>query len=463
MKAKHIQHLYRRVGFGILPKTLDMLSKKSKDEVVSTLFSASRILIPLEVDISEIKSIYRGSMIMNSKLDSETRRKIRKISYKKEIEFNVAWVNRLITAPEILREKMTLFWANHFVCKDNSITYIQQFNNTLRKHALGNFKDFVNAISKEAAMTKYLNTKQNKKQTPNENFARELMELFTLGIGHYSEKDIKESAKAFTGYSHNLKGEFVLKKHHHYEGEKVFFGKKGNFSGEDIIDIILQQKQCAKYICGKIYRYFVNDTINHNHVSAMSNVFYKDYDIETLMHYILTSNWFYNEENIGTKIKSPIEFLVGLSFTVPMQFKTPKQLIRLQRLLGQVLLNPPNVAGWKGGRNWIDSNTIILRLKLPSLLLNSAYISKAKAGNQDHNMVTKKENFKKNYGKSFKTETNWKAFNFHFKNVEIGDLENHLLACKISNSAKVYLKSLEKVSKQEYCIQLMSLPEYQMC
>ena len=463
MKTKYIQHLYRRIGFGISPKTLTKLSKKSKKDVIDSLLQVSKNMTPLEVDTSEIKNIFSGNMMMSSKLDQETRRKIQKISRKKQIELNVVWIDRLTNSSEILREKMTLFWANHFVCKDNSITYIQQFNNTLRKHALGDFRDFVNAVSKEAAMTKYLNTKQNKKQKPNENFARELMELFTLGVGHYSEEDIQESAKAFTGYSHNLQGEFNFRKRAHHEGDKTFFGKTGNFTGEDIIAIILEQKQCAKYICGKIYRYFVNDTMDENHVNAMADVFYKDYNIENVMRYMLMSNWFYDEKNIGTKIKSPIEFLVGLSNTIPTKFKKPKQLLNVQRLLGQVLLNPPNVAGWKGGRNWIDSNTIVLRLKLPSLLLNSAYISKVKVGQEDANAGTKKELFKKKYGKQFKTETNWNYFNNEFKNVEINAIENHLLACEINDSARVYLKSLEKVSKQEYCVQLMSLPEYQMC
>ena len=462
MKTKYIQHLYRRIGFGILPSTLGKLSKKSKKEVIKNLFTSSKNVTPLEVDTSEIKDIF-SNMMRGSKLDPETRRKIQKISRKKQIELNVAWIERLTNSSEILREKMTLFWANHFVCEDNSITYIQQFNNTLRKHALGDFRDFVNAVSKEAAMTKYLNTKQNKKQKPNENFARELMELFTLGVGHYTEEDIKESARAFTGYSHNLRGEFVFKKRQHDESDKTFFGKTGNFSGKEIIDIILEEKQCAKYICEKIYRYFVNDTADDNLVSAMTDVFYKDYNIENLMRFMLMSDWFYDDKNIGSKIKSPIEFLVGLKTLVPTEFKNPKQLLYIQKLLGQTLLNPPNVAGWKGGKNWIDSNTIVWRLKLPSLLLNGANISKVKDGQDDVQMEAKKELFKKKYGKRFKTEVNWKYFNTQFKNVKINEFQNHVLACEVNEAAQQYLKALDKVSKQEYCIQLMSLPEYQMC
>jgi uncharacterized protein (DUF1800 family) len=463
MKEKHIQHLYRRIGFGILPSTLQKVAAKNKKQIVNDVIKASKTRSVLEVDISEIKEIFGGMLMTDTKIDNETRRKLQKISRKKQIELNVSWIDRLVNTPELLREKMTLFWANHFVCKDNNIVYIQNFNNTLRTHALGNFKDFVNAISKEAAMTKYLNTKQNKKQKPNENFARELMELFTLGEGHYTENDIKESARAFTGYSHNLKGEFVFKKRQHDYTDKTFFGNTGNFTGEDIIDIILKERQCAKYICTKVYRYFVNDQVDEGHVNAMTDVFYKDYNIENLMQFVLMSDWFYDDKNIGTKIKSPIEFLVGLKQTVPVTFKNKKQVIQLQRLLGQTLLDPPNVAGWKGGRNWIDSNTIVLRLKLPSLLLNNAYISNVKAGKQDALMTQKKEQFKKKYGKRFNTQTNWNHFEKHFKNVALQDMDSHILAQPVTKDAKSYLQSLAKLSKHEYCIQLMSLPEYQMC
>lgn len=458
MKSNHIQHLYWRVGFGILPTKLKSLSKKKKVEVVNSLLKASDTVTPLTVNTTDIQALLSGPL----ETVKANRMKVQKLSREKTKQLNVAWINRLSTTDQILREKMTLFWANHFVCKDNNFLYAQNFHNTLRKHALGNFKDFVNAISKEAAMTKYLNTKQNRKQKPNENFARELMELFTLGVGNYTETDIKESAKAFTGYSHNLQGEFVLRQRQHDNTNKTFFGKTGNFSGEDIIDIILEEKQCAKYICEKIYSYFVNENLDQAHISQMVNTFYPDYNIKKLMRFVLTSNWFYDDKNIGTKIKSPIEFIVGIKAIVPFQFKTNKRLLYLQKLLGQVLLDPPNVAGWKGGRNWIDSNTIVLRLKLPSLLLNSAYISKAKEG-ETHNVQVQKAMFKKRFGKFYQTNANWIVFDKSFKSVEVESLEEHIISCPLSPEAASYLNTLAKVSKQEYCIQLMSLPEYQMC
>ncbi|GAA3644190.1 DUF1800 domain-containing protein [Flavivirga jejuensis] len=457
MKHKHIQHLYWRTGFGILPAPLNTLSKNSKIEIVEHLFKASKSVTPLKVDTSEINALFAS----RSDFTKENRKKFQEISRKKRIELNVAWIGRLANTDELLREKMTLFWANHFVCEDNNILFIQQFNNTLRKHALGNFRDFVKAISKEAAMTKYLNTKQNRKQKPNENFARELMELFTLGVGNYTEQDIKESARAFTGYNHNFKGEFVLRKALHDTGNKTFFGKTGNFDGEAIIDIILEKEQCARYICEKIYKYFVSDVVRKEHIDEMVGVFYPNYNIEKLMRHLFLSDWFYDDENIGTKIKSPIEFLVGINGIVPVQFKNSRQLLYIQKVLGQTLLNPPNVAGWKGGRSWIDSNTIMFRLKLPSVLLNNAYISKIEADDSDSMMAMSSKNRNKN--NRFKVEANWNVFNTNFKEVSLEALENHLLQCHINSKTEDYLQSLKKGAKRDYCIQLMSLPEYQMC
>lgn len=454
MKNNHIKHLYWRVGFGVLPNQLMELSEKSKAEIIDNLFKESKTYTPLTLNKDKIETLMLSF--------KENRMEIQKMSRQKIKTLNIAWVDRLSTTNQILREKMTLFWSNHFSCKDNNYIYTENFHNTLRKHALGNFKDFVNAVSKEAAMTKYLNTKQNKKKKPNENFARELMELFTLGVGHYTESDIKESARAFTGYSHNVNGDFLLKKQQHDTGLKTFFGETGSFTGEDIIDLILKKKQCAKYVCGKIYAYFVNTKINDAHVEQMAEVFYKDYNIANLMRFVLMSNWFYEDKNIGNKIKSPIEFLVGMKTTVPFQFKNKKRLLHIENVLGQVLFNPPNVAGWKGGKSWIDSNTIILRLKLPSLLLNDAYISKIEINSNTTN-AERKAMLKKRNSKQYQTNTNWQVFQSNFKNVATQDLEDYLLTCKINPEAAQYLSALKKESKREYCIQIMSLPEYQMC
>tara|TARA_R100001369_G_C3303627_1_gene166132 strand:- start:958 stop:1533 length:576 start_codon:yes stop_codon:yes gene_type:complete len=191
-------------------------------------------------------------------------------------------------------------------------------------------------------------------------------------------------------------------------------------------------------------------------------MFYKDYNIEKLMHFVFMADWFYEEEHIGAKIKSPIEYLVGMANTVPISFERDRDLLKIQKLLGQTLLNPPNVAGWKGDKGWIDANTIMVRLKLPSILLNNAMISLKEQGDFNDNFRT--EFFKRNKEKlPFKTLPDWKMFFKNFKSIKTENLEDYLIQGTINKGTADYLETLNKKSKQDYCIQLMSLPEYQMC
>jgi uncharacterized protein (DUF1800 family) len=311
-------------------------------------------------------------------------------------------------------------------------------------------------------MLKYLNAKQNKKQSPNENFARELMELFTLGVSNYSENDIKEAARAFTGWNHQFNGDFILKRNQHDFGEKTFFGKTGNFNGEDIIDLILEQKQCAQFICEKIYSYFVSTNLNPKHINELVNVFYPSYDISSVMKHIFMSKWFYNDEFIGTKIKSPIDLLAGINNTIPIKFLQNKQLIYLQKILGQQLLNPINLAGWEGGQAWIDTNTLMLRLKLPSILLNNAVISLAGTSEFEdtYEQYLKNRKSKKSY---IKIEANWSEFDQNFSNLNAQQMQTMLLTGNLSENAKALLTEISFENNKDYCLQLMSLPEYQLC
>ena len=455
MKSTHIQHLYNRIGFGISPKELSRLSKKTKKRIINELFSSSKTTTPLKVDISFLD----GKTYKDLKKE---RKEFQKISRKKVKEFSTAWFDRLNNPKEILREKMTLFWANHFVCESRNILFVDSYNNMLRKNALGDFRTFTKKVSKEAAMLGYLNNKQNKKKSPNENFARELMELFTLGQDQYTEKDIKESARAFTGYNHKFRGEFNFREKHHDENEKTFLGKSGNFNGDDIIDIIIEKKQCARFISEKIYSYFVNENINKKHIDEMVSVFYIDYDIENLMRFVLLSKWFYADENIGTKIKSPIEFLVGMNTIVPYKIEKTKQLFWVQKMLGQVLLNPPNVAGWKTGRNWIDSNTIVTRLRLPSVLLNNAEIVYSEKGDEE-TMITNFKKRKLSRRSIIKVTADWKYFEENYKNNSNKELIYQVITSKINKGTAEMLARNEKLSKHDFVVQLMSLPEYQLC
>ncbi|WP_299014742.1 DUF1800 domain-containing protein [uncultured Polaribacter sp.] len=457
MKSAHVQHLYNRIGFGILPDQLNQLAAKSKQEVVASIFADVKQPKLLKVDLSFLKELKPGDL-----KNKEKRQEIRKKSRRKVNEYSVAWVKRILNPTDVFREKMTLFWANHFVCDSrNNVLFTQNYNNLLRKNAFGNFVSFTKQVSKDAAMLGYLNNKQNKKKSPNENFARELMELFTLGENNYSETDIKESARAFTGYNHNFRGKFILRENQHDTNDKTFFGKTGNFNGDDIIDIITQQKQCALFISEKIYHYFVNEVSNKAHITAMANVFYKDYNIENLMRFVLLSDWFYNEENIGSKIKAPIDFLASIHKIVPFEFEQPKQILLVQRLLGQTLLKPPNVAGFKTGRSWIDSNTLVKRLRLPSILLNNAEITYTDLGDEESTLPKKDKKLKR---KTFiKTQTDWLTFEENFKSTNNKTLIYSVLGSNINKGTSELLEENLHIPKKDFCIQLLSLPEFQLC
>ena len=254
----------------------------------------------------------------------------------------------------------------------------------------------------------------------------------------------------------------LLKQKKHDFDKKTFMGKSGNFDGNDIIDIVLDQKQCARFICTKVYTYFVNPTVDENHLEEITELFYKDYDIKKLMHYIFSSNWFYESQNIGVKIKSPIELLVGIQQIVPVEFLRNKQLLYLQKMMGQVLLDPPNVAGWKGNTNWIDSNTLMFRLKLPSLLLNNGVINLDEKGTLEDtfNDYYKSQNKQKRY---LRTTISWDVFNKEYATTSPSVLKNILINTQIDRDTEVLLSNLKIEDNKDYVIQLMSLPEYQLC
>src|SRR5258708_33547567 len=261
------------------------------------------------------------------------------------MKLNLAWLERLRSTEDPLREKMVLFWHNHFEWRKELAYLAQQQNNLLRKHALGNFADMLLEISKDPAMLQFLNNQQNRKGHPNENFAREVMELFTLGRGNYTETDIKEAARAFTGWGFNAKGEYQFRERQHDFDSKTFRGQTKDFTGEDIINSILEDKQTAKFISQKIISSFVSQEIpSVTLVDECAQSFYKSgYDIGKLMKLILSSDWFYNNEFVGNRIKTPVELIIGIQHQTMSQFADPQSLAFFHRPLGQLLFFQPNV------------------------------------------------------------------------------------------------------------------------
>ncbi|NIJ44530.1 uncharacterized protein (DUF1800 family) [Wenyingzhuangia heitensis] len=456
MKNHHLIHLYNRVGFGILPKEVQKLNKLSTEENVKLLFKKSKKRKSIKVDVSSIEKV--GLSIE----DKNERRKLQQKENRRLLnKLNVKWFDQLYTSETLLHDKMRLFWANHFVCSSNSTIQTIEYLSVIEKHALGNFKDFVVAISKNPMMIRYLNNQQNKKKHPNENYARELMELFTLGVGNYTEKDIKESARAFTGWFSSKNGFTFKSKFHDFES-KTFLGKTGDFDGTDIINIILEQEQCSLFISEKIYKEFVNPKPNQKHIKKMAKVFRKNYEIADLMKFVLTADWFYDDENIGVKIKSPVELLVSIHNVIPYEFKRERYFQYLQFNLGQKLLYPPNVAGWPGDKQWIDANTIMLRLKLASSIAQQKQIElePESAFEDDFETINKR---KKNKAYFIFTTLDWQAFDYKTIGTKNKDWQDALLGTKLNKQTQEIINPLINNSTKDFCIAIMSIPEYQMC
>ncbi len=470
-----IKHLYNRAGFGIAPAHLKAVSHKSLDKAVKELFTQSSETKPLDVvSLEEVRMVKQEKRNAKSQADTTQNRteKIKAIIKDRAQDMktvNLAWLNRMVSGEAVLREKMTLFWHGHFACRNPNAFFMQSQNNTLRKHALGKFGDLLMAISKDAAMLAFLNNRQNRKDSPNENFAREVMELFTLGRGNYTEQDIKNAAKAFTGWQFRGDGEFYFNERQHDFGAKTFFGKTGNFSGEEILKLLLENKQTARFITTKIYRYFVNDTPNELHINQLSEQFYRsDYDIAQLMEAIFKADWFYEPSTIGSRVKSPIELLVGLQQTFGIQFQEAQNQIFIQKVLGQTLLNPPNVAGWKEGRNWIDSSSLLFRMQLPEMIFQSTEVTIDAKEEGDVNtayLINRK-------GRFIQASANWTGLQQAFRNVKdtetLDALAGYLLSMPITLKQKDLIWRKADKSTKEKLIRslssaLVSLPEYQLC
>lgn len=467
-----ISHLFQRAGFGATPAQVREFGHKSPEKALKFLLKDAEKINPLivveqEVDMAMKNKALRSIIEMKGASPEEIQEKIKQ-GREKITDLNFLWINTMASGTGMLREKMTLFWHGHFACRGVRPLAIQLQNNLFRQFALGKFGDLLLAVSKDPEMLQFLNNQQNRKNSPNENFAREVMELFTLGRGNYTEKDIKEAARAFTGWGTNLRGEFVFRANQHDDGEKTFQGKTGNFNGEDILKIILENPKTSAFICTKIYRYFVDENVDNQVVEKMAKRFRStDYDIADLMEFTFKSDWFYLPENIGTRIKSPVELLVGLQRNFGINFQQKQSVLFIQKALGQVLFFPSNVAGWSGGKNWIDSSTLMTRMKLPEIIFKDSEITFKPKDDGDVNT----ENLSKKI-KQMRANIDWEAFQNNFpsnNSAELLDkLEAYLLSRPLSTQQKTMILSKLEGKMGISLIQNMaqsiaSLPEYQLC
>lgn len=456
---KKLLHLYSRAGFGLNRKRADQLLK-SKSEI-SYLFDKSK-LTTLSIDmptLEEMKSEYS----MDGMMKNENRRKIRKLQNKYNREVVIAWIDQMSSGSCDLVEKMALFWHGHFACRITNPNMSLQYTNVLRNQGLGDFKTLLKSVSKSPAMINYLHLRQNKKKNPNEDFARELCELFTLGrdIG-YTESDVKEIARAFTGWNIDKNFQFKYREKQHDKGDKTIFGKTKNFNGDEVFDLILEKKECAHFISTKIYKYFVNPIPNEQNINEITEKLYNSkYNIGETMKFIFTSKWFFDDENIGVKIKSPVELIVTLKKQFDLKPKTGNVWILIQRNLDQVLLNPPNVAGWPGDKNWIDASRLAQRLRLASILLNNGSVPIAYKEDYDSDPMEDRRNAKK-YRK-FQCDIDWSEIKEKHQEDKKCSLSELLIRGKLSNEAQTYLNNNQIDNFEDTLIQILSLPEYQLC
>jgi hypothetical protein len=275
------------------------------------------------------------------------------------------WANRMVASNSPLQEKMALFWHGHYAVNESKVRDYRKLLNELELFhdmGIGSFRDLMVAVAKDPAMLSFLDAGVNVKGAPNENFAREIMELFTMGVGNYSESDIREAARAFTGWNYvNL--DFVINENQHDNGQKTFLGHTGNFDGIEIIDLIMEQPVTADYIAGKIYRFFVREDLSPQLQAELGSILRNsDYEIAVLLEAIFTSKDFYSDATVGQQIKSPVQLAIstyrklGLD-TVP----GVPDFNRSTGALSQSLFRPPTVAGWAGGRSWITPGLLLAR------------------------------------------------------------------------------------------------------
>ncbi|MBM4001351.1 MAG: DUF1800 domain-containing protein [Planctomycetes bacterium] len=366
-------HLLSRAGFGGTPKEIDELHALGLDAAVDRLLDVQGDdpVGPFNATLTE--RLARGEF---AKLSPEERMKRqREFRIKDQTQLQQLrgwWLRRMVLSPNPLEEKMTLFWHGHFATSHIDVRnsyhmYLQ--NETLRKGALGSFKDLVTAIAKDPAMLEYLDNNTNNRNKPNENFARELMELFTLGVGNYTEEDIKEAARALTGWTFRGNA-FTFVRFQHDPGEKKVLGKKGRFTGDDVIDVIFGQPAASRFVVRKLFVYFAHESPSDDVIESLAATFREnDFAIRPVLREMFRSAEFYSERSRGTQIQSPVQSVVRTLRLLELDPGPSPVYASLAGQMGQDLFAPPSVKGWDGGQAWISTSTMFDRRNYAVVML----------------------------------------------------------------------------------------------
>lgn len=371
-------HLLRRAGFGGTPDNVHRYATMSVSDAVESL-----VRFPSTGSIAAPQEIYDVGVAQPMDAAQPPRKRgqiVRREGHQALLALQLWWLNRMLSSPAPLQEKMTVYlhghFTSHFTLRFPQITYNQ--NALFRRYALGNVRELTRAVSKDPAMLIYLNGAENVAAHPNENYARELMELFTLGVDHYNEDDVRESARAWTGWRVNRRAaDATFDPQLHDNGVKTFLGRTGNFTGDDIVDIIFAQPACARFFAAGLLSWFVYNNPESELVESVAALLRKnDFELAPVVSTILRSNVFYSPRAYRALVKSPVEFTVGTYKVLGLPQVDVSALAAL-RQMGQELFSPPSVAGWPGGQNWLTSGTMIARQNFLTQLLNSETLTQS--------------------------------------------------------------------------------------
>lgn len=403
------RHLLWRAGFGGTDEQIRTLVAWGLDKSVDHLVDFESV--PAEPDDRDAfnKDIMRPSTqaerdqmrIARQRQDEDTLARFREMQQRAQradreqmAEIRIWWLKRMIQTARPLEEKLTLMWHGHFATSYRSVEdsyHLYQQNRLFRGNAKS-FPRLLRGIIRDPAMLRYLNNNQNRRQSPNENLARELMELFSLGEGNYSERDIKEGARALTGYTFEDDA-FRFRQDQHDNGPKMILGLRGNLDGDGFVDAILRHQACAAFIAARLYRFFVADVAAQPRdltgpdlaiVRMLADRLRSDrYELAPTLKIIFRSRYFYSDAVMGQKIKSPAELTVGAVRTLGVPARDLRQLADAMDRMGQNLFFPPSVKGWDGGRAWINTATLFVRQNtLAYLITGQQNAARARAGEE---------------------------------------------------------------------------------
>jgi uncharacterized protein (DUF1800 family) len=372
LKIQDIRHLMMRTGLGVRWHDLKRYQEHSKTTSVRHIIDSANGQWALPAPT------LMGWYTWNRKYTPQQHKQLHHRLNNDKQALKQWQVQMLLRTPTPLTERMVLFWHNHFttsIDKVNQPALLLKQNMLFRQQGLGNFKQLLHAVARDPAMLIYLDNNSNKAGRHNENFARELLELFTLGEGHFTEADVRGAAQAFTGWSVDHRtGTFVINQAQHDSRLKSFMGKKGNFKGDDILDIVLKNPYTAETIAQKFWAEFVSDeTPNPVTIRHWGNTLRRaDYDIRTLLTTVLNSHEFWSTQNRAAKIKSPVELIIGSLRSLTLTPPSHRRIVNLCSALGQPLFSPESPKGYSVGQDWIDTYTLPTRVNVMSSLIRKA-------------------------------------------------------------------------------------------